>query len=139
MGLVFDRDEEVLASIYSALCSESSEQALAQAYGITLDRFLDTYRNSLIVGLEIGGELAGGMYFEKGTVHIGILPRFHARWARWLRPMLEIGFKQYGPRLKALVNARNVRAQQFVERVGCVRVRTRPLAVEYAVIEERMR
>ena len=136
---MFDRDEEVLSAIYAAMCSVPSEQALAQKHRLTLARYLDFYRGSLVVGLEIGGELAGGMFFqEPGAVHLGILQRFRARWVRWLRPMLEIGFERYGPRLKAEVNALNLRAQEFMERGGCIRGRATALLVEYEVSKERM-
>jgi hypothetical protein len=138
--LVLDRPRAVLAAIYAAMYAEPSEQALALKHNITWDSYYACYRDSVVVGLEMDGELAGGMFFHlPGMAHIGIVPRFRARWVRWLKPMLEIGFEKYGPRLTALVNARNMRAQKFIEGVGCVKVRAMPECIEYDVIRERMR
>lgn len=135
-----DRTDDVLEAIYCAMCSVPAEHEYARSYDLTLGRYISIYHQWLVVGLEIDGTIAGGMIFhESGFVHLGILPRFRARWVRWLPPMLEIGFQKYGPRLTALSNPRNLRAQEFMERVGCVKVRETPEMVEYAVVKERMR
>lgn len=137
-ALVLDRGREVLAAIYTAMCLEPSELSLAHEYGITLARYIDTYRDSLIVGLEVDGVIAGGMFFRDGEVHLGILPHLRRHWMTWAKFMMEIGFRGC-PRLTAPVNARNARARKFIEAVGGVKIAETPLVIEYEVIHERMR
>lgn len=139
--LVLDRASEVLDAMYRAMVAEPSERSLARQYKITRLSYLLSYAedDNAIVGLELDGEIAGGMIFERGEVHLAMLPQYRGRWTRYLRHMLEIGFNRFGQKLTARVNARNLRAQQFVERVGCKKKRTTPLFVEYDVIKERMK
>lgn len=140
MGLVLDRKDEVLAAIYAATLAEPCERALAEKYGLTFSLYRHAYEDSVVVGLELDGVMTGGMIFRPpGKVHLGILPQFRGRWVRWLKPMLEIGFEKFGPRLVALSNPLNARARKFIEGVGCSFVSETPWCVEYAVVRERMK
>jgi hypothetical protein len=123
MKLVVDRRAEVLAAIYSATMRVPAERALAEAHGITLETMQSHYARAVVVGLEhegdiIGGMIFCGMFFQEGQVHIGILKPMRGLWAPWLRPMLELGFAVYGPRLKALVHKANRMAINFTRHVG---------------------
>lgn len=137
-ALVLDRPVPVMLAVYEAMLAEPSELLAIRRFGITADRFVIDCAGATVVGLEVGGELAGGMFFRNDRVHVGILPRHRAVWCRWFKRMLGIGFKLHGSPLRAFVGAGNKAAQRFVERVGCVELERGPLLVEYAVKKERM-
>lgn len=137
--LVFDRRDEVMRALYDTTLSTEGDADIWAQMGGTYKRYTDFYRDAIVVGLEVGGQLAGGMLFLDGVVHLGIYAPHRAVWARMLRPMLQVGFDRFGPRLLARVHEKNARARRFVERVGCHERRTRNGYVEYDVIQKDMR
>jgi ribosomal protein S18 acetylase RimI-like enzyme len=138
--LILDNQLEVLATIYDAMLLEPTEFALARTHRVTFASFVQRYLGPDIVGLEMDGKIAGGMIFENGHVHLAMLPWARGRWTRYLREMLEIGFEKYGPKLSAFVNSNNVRAQRFVESVGCRKKLSKAKEyLVYAVEKEGMR
>ena len=138
-GLVFDRRGEVLWEIYLALLTVSPERELAKVHGVTWQKFVAWAKDSIVVGCEFDGRVAGGMVFKNGDVHLGINPTFRSRWLRYFRPMLAVGFALFGPRMTARVGTENLNARRFVEHVGCVRRGGNSVYIEYDVIQERMR
>lgn len=138
MKLVIDRPADVLAAIYSATMRVPAERALAEAHGITLESMQRYYAGAVVVGLEHDGEIIGGMIFQDGKVHIGILKPMRGLWAPWLRPMLELGFGVFGPRLKALVNKANRAAINFTRHVGGELVGESGQMLVFEIKKERM-
>jgi hypothetical protein len=138
MRIVVDRNREVIAAIYAATMKVPAERARAEAYGVTLELMRRHYARSVVVGLEHEGEIVGGMIFDDGQVHIGILKSMRGQWFAWLRPMLELGFAYFGPKLFAVVNKKNVGAFNFTRRVGGIVVDENPVSYRFEILRERM-
>ena len=141
--LVLDRKVEVLDAIYEAMMEEQVERELAEEYGITREDHRRGYLSgdNIIVGLEIDGDIAGGMIFVGKEVHLGIRKKYRGAWVRNLKRLLDVGFAARGNHLVARVNTHSERAKRFVESVGCTRSQGEfhPWYVVYDVIKEGMR
>jgi hypothetical protein len=138
MKLVVDRHKDVIAAIYAAEMKHPAQRARAEEHGVTLELMQRYYAGAVVVGLEHGNEIIGGMIFHDGEVHIGILKPLRGRWYAWLQPMLELGFAAFGPRLVALVNKKNRGALNFTRRVGGVLVGVSNINYRFEIHRERM-
>jgi len=137
-ALVLGRPAEVMHTIWAAQMADPAERSFAEKHRISREDFLRRYDGADVVGVEVDGQLAGGMFFISGAVHIGILPQYRSRWARSLKPMFERGFALHGSPLLARVGAYNRGAQAFVERIGCEKLDETALYIDYAAFQERM-
>jgi hypothetical protein len=84
---------------------------------VTREAFRAFYAECLSVGFECDGVPIGGVIFDGEAPHIAVLPAWHGRWGRLLRPMLEW---MYGLKLDMIVPVDNDNPQirAFVERCG---------------------
>jgi hypothetical protein len=137
--LILNRPREVLGVCYDALMEVPCERALAERHGLTKEQFIADHDGGIIVGVLVCGEIAGGISFEDGEVHLTIRRKFSGRWLRNFRAMMRIGFDAFGPVLKAYVQKENVVARRFVERVGGVYVEDLGIVMRYEIQQERMR
>jgi hypothetical protein len=91
---------------------------------VTREVFRKCYGACPSVGFECDGVPIGGVIFDGKTAHIAVLPLYHGRWARLLRPMLEW---LYGLQREILVRIEegNVKGLAFADRCGWPRLGVR--------------
>ena len=130
---------EVLRTVYAAMNQVECEYEMAQYFNFTEDLFIKHWVDSEVVGYEIDGKLAGGIFFNEGRIHIGVLHEFHGRWLPLLKPSLEIGFSKFGPEMVAVTNSANKHARKFIEQVGCTLMADDGIAADYRVRQSEMR
>jgi hypothetical protein len=114
------------------------ERAFAEQHKVSCDAFLRAHDGADVIGVEVGGQLAGGAFFLRGAAHIGILPQYRSRWTFAMKAMLERGFRLHGSPLLARVGTYNSAAQAFLERIGGVRRGVTDWYVDYDLFHERM-
>ena len=131
----------VLAACWEALMEEPCERELAEEYSLSPEWFIHHYRESYIVPILVGPErmIAGAMWFHNGDVHLAIKRRFRRTgWVKRLPEMFEIGFRAFGPKLIAKINAKNRVARRFTEKLGGMKVAEDAMVVTYEMHKDRM-
>lgn len=131
----------VLIACWQALMEEPCERDLSEEHDLTPDWFIYHYRDSYIVPILVGEErrIAGAMWFHHGDVHLAIKRQYRRTgWVKRLPEMFEVGFKAFGPKLIAKINARNRVARRFTEKLGGVKVGEDELVVTYEMHKDRM-
>jgi len=128
----------ILLAIWEAYQDCDAERKYAEDNGLGFEWFCDQWKAADVVGAMVDGQLAGGMMFEGGDVHIAIRKEFWSRWFRCFEPMIEWGFALHGPHLKAIMHRDNTRGIQFAERVGAIRVGEDDDSVSFLVIKDKM-
>jgi len=88
---------------------------------VTREVFKAFYEGAASVGFEYDGKPIGGVLFDGDTAHIAVLPEYHGRWGRLLRPMLAwlYGMKQ---EIIVRIDDDNVKGLKFVEHCGWERL-----------------
>lgn len=132
--IVFEPRPLIVRAIYLAERSVPLFEALAAQHDMTLDRYVEHWRDADIVGIEVDGTIAGGMIFSCGHMHIGVSPQFRARWFPALPALMDHGFSRHGCPLLAKVHRDHAAGREFVEQVGLKFIR---LAGIYRVYQAR--
>lgn len=97
--------------------------------GTTFEQFAERVRGMKILSFYDGEEPIGAAVFHGHIGHIGILPRYHGRWAT--RASLRAISEAWGHNPVALVDSRNEKALAFVHRLGLEPVESEGIMVRF--------
>lgn len=113
----------ILRAIWSATMDARSERLIAEKRKISEVQFIHGNIDNDVVGVVIGGHLAGGAIFTNGLFHVSIGKQFHWSWMPALPQLLEYGFGRYGSPLVAAIHKDNTRAIRCTEKGGGIRTK----------------
>jgi len=88
---------------------------------VSKELFIAHYRDCPSLGFMYGDREMGGMIFDRGYVHLAVLPEFHGRWAILWERALDWLFR-ISPRVLAVVEADNAVCIEFMTRNGWPRL-----------------
>lgn len=140
-GLVIDdreRSDEILRSIWDAHMEVDSERELAEQYGLDFELFKKKNEENEVIGVSVGGEIAGGAIVGNRRMHIAIKKIFRASWMVYFKRLMNHVFDRYGSPLSTSASIKNVDAIRFLGRVGCVLVKKDEVLAHYMIVREEM-
>lgn len=140
-GLVIDNSAmrvEIMLAMWDAHMEVDSERELAEQYGLDFELFKKKNEENEVIGVSVGGEIAGGAIVGNRRMHIAIKKIFRASWMVYFKRLMNNVFDRYGSPLSTSASIKNVDAIRFLGRVGCVLVKKDEVLAHYMIVREEM-
>jgi GNAT superfamily N-acetyltransferase len=110
-----------LATFYDADASFFRGKRAETLRIVSKESFIAHYRDCPSLGFMYGDTHIGGLIFDRGYVHLAVLPEFHGRWAILWDSALDWLFS-VAPQVLAVVEADNAVCIEFMRRDGWPRL-----------------